>query len=79
MDTLGVLIVGAGAFMAYEAWKNATPTPIKKARSFLSSSLGSGSSSSLGPQYQAISPSGKLQNAVGIATLSPTTNDLGGA
>jgi hypothetical protein len=35
MGAIGVVAIGVGAFLMYEAWKNPTPTPIVKAKATL--------------------------------------------
>jgi len=38
MDAVGVVLMGFGAYLMYEAYKNKTPTPIAKATTAVNSS-----------------------------------------
>jgi len=37
MDALAVMLIGAGAFMMYEAYKSKTPTPVATTKAAISS------------------------------------------
>ena len=48
MDTLGIIAIGVGAFLMFEAVKNKAPTPIVRARQILSAANPQRSESSTG-------------------------------
>jgi len=45
VDTLGIVAVGVGAFLMFEAVKNKAPTPVVKARKILAAATPNSSSS----------------------------------
>jgi len=51
MDTLGIVAIGIGAFLMFEAIKNQVPTPWKKATQILNAATGSSKRSTTGTTY----------------------------
>jgi len=41
MDAVGVLLIGTGAWLMFEAWRNTNPTPITNAQRVLTSATSS--------------------------------------
>lgn len=56
MAALGILLIGIGSYLMYDALKNASPAPITNAQKALQNASGKGSAADVAPAGAAAGP-----------------------